>query len=197
MLDVTGLDFHPVIIIPQDAEVFVHDFASKEGREVEFTGIYSIGKYDEDRQGMYEMEIFSGNRFIHLGIDIGAPVNTPVHAFADGVVYACGALPEPGDYGHAIITTHLLNGTKVWALYGHLSAASQENVRPGQQIVAGEVLGWLGEESENGGWEPHVHFQISLEEPSGHDMPGVTSHQHRQRDLARFPDPRIILGPLY
>ena len=40
--------------------------------------------------------------------------------------------------------------TQWWALHGHLSAASIEGKRVGDTILRGELLGWLGEEHENG-----------------------------------------------
>ena len=31
----------------------------------------------------------------------------------------------------------------------------------------GEVIGWMGDKHENGGWFPHTHFQLMLLEPVG------------------------------
>ena len=56
---------------------------------------------------------------------------------------------------------------------------------------------FFGGEAENGGWPPHVHFQLSLERPATHDMPGVVSADDHQKALETFPDPRWVLGDLY
>ena len=82
-------------------------------------------------------------------------------------------------------------------LYGHLDAASTADKRAGDIVRRGDVIGWLGAPSENGGWPPHVHFQLSLAEPEGHDMPGVVSDTQHSKALETYPDPRQVLGPLY
>ena len=64
-------------------------------------------------------------------------------------------------------------------------------------VSAGQVIGWLGAETENGGWPPHVHFQLSWERPETHDMPGAVDPADRAAALKRYPDPRLVLGPLW
>jgi len=193
MLEVEGLSFHPVIQLP--AHPLIRDFTDADAPQPEAE--YDIGRYDEVRPKMYSTELFGGVRNIHMGIDIGAPVGTPVHAFHDGVLFDQAYLSAPGDYGHVVITRHELNGVEVWALHGHLSSASIECSAIGSSIVAGQVIGWIGDEHENGGWEPHVHFQLSLIEPVDCDLPGVVSAEDRTQALFDFPDPRLVLGPLY
>ena len=185
--------FSEVVILPEEYTVL--DLSK--GQWVPPETIFSIGKYDELRPGMYNTEIFHGERFLHVGIDIGAPIGTPCMAFSDGEVSHFGYNPEPGDYGNVLITKHKLDGVTLWALYGHLSSESIENKILGQKVVAGEVVAWFGDESENGGWEPHLHFQLSLIEPETHDMPGVVAPEDREQALNDYPDPRLVLGPLY
>ena len=50
---------------------------------------------------------------------------------------------------------------------------------------------------KNGGWPPHVHFQLSLIEPKTCDLPGVVSEENHEVALKVFPDPRHVLGNLY
>ncbi|MFL2972990.1 MAG: peptidoglycan DD-metalloendopeptidase family protein [Candidatus Thalassarchaeaceae archaeon] len=185
--------FSEVVILPEEYTVL--DLSK--GQWVPPETIFSIGKYDELRPGMYNTEIFHGERFLHVGIDIGAPIGTPCMAFSDGEVSHFGYNPEPGDYGNVLIIKHKLDGVSLWALYGHLSSESIENKILGQKVVAGEVVAWFGDESENGGWEPHLHFQLSLIEPETHDMPGVVAPEDREQALNDYPDPRLVLGPLY
>ena len=185
--------FSEVVILPEEYTVL--DLSK--GQWVPPETIFSIGKYDELRPGMYNTEIFHGERFLHVGIDIGAPIGTPCMAFSDGEVSHFGYNPEPGDYGNVLIIKHKLDGVSLWALYGHLSSESIENKILGQKVVAGEVVAWFGDESENGGWEPHLHFQLSLIEPETHDMPGVVAPEDREQALKDYPDPRLVLGPLY
>ncbi|EOD36591.1 hypothetical protein EMIHUDRAFT_226078 [Emiliania huxleyi CCMP1516] len=49
---------------------------------------------------------------------------------------------------------------------------------------------------ENGGWPPHVHYQLSMRRPRTHDLPGVVSFDDVTRAQDAFPDPRLVLGPL-
>ncbi|MCA9000582.1 MAG: peptidoglycan DD-metalloendopeptidase family protein, partial [Planctomycetes bacterium] len=108
-----------------------------------------------------------------------------------------GYNPAEGDYGHVIVAEHTLDGAPIWALYGHLSAHSLTLRNPGDGFPAGAVLGWLGDVGENGGWPPHVHFQLSRVQPEGHDMPGVVDPALEDAMRERYPDPRTVLGPLW
>ena len=50
----------------------------------------------------------------------------------------------------------------------------------------------------NGGWDPHLHFQLSLIEPITHDMPGVVNPKDREEALLKnYPDPRLVMGTIY
>ena len=190
--------FHPVIQLPTEYDIF--DF-SKSYDPQRLRGRYGIGKYDEDRRGMYTTELFEPDsenaRTIHVGIDIGAPVGTTVYAFDDGVIFMTGINHQPGDYGGTVMTQHDFEGRSLWALHGHLSHASVAKWRAGDSVRKGDVLGWLGDEKENGGWNPHVHFQLSWIRPLVCDMPGVVSAKARPQALRDFPDPRLVLGALY
>ena len=87
---------------------------------------------------------------------------------------------------------------KVWALYGHLDASTLKRNEVGKIVKRGEVLGCIGDVHENGGWNiPHVHFQLSIQEPATHDMPGAVALCDRERALVTYPDPRFVLGELY
>ena len=132
-----------------------------------------------------------------LGLDVGGPVGTPVYAPLDGVVYAFGYNEAAGDYGHVVVTEHVVGGVSCWFLYGHLSAASASFKRVGQRVARGERVGALGAPHENGGWAPHVHYQIALARPATHDMPGVVNLADRELAVLDYPDPRLVAGRLY
>jgi len=186
-------DYHPVVFLPDEYEV--RDFTNGEYSPSQYE--FDIGRYDELRPGMYSTDLFSDGRFLHVGIDIGAPVGTPCMAFDDGEISHFGYNPDDGDYGYVLITKHIIDGRSVWALYGHLNSKSIENKEIGQKISKGEVICWMGDKHENGGWESHLHFQLSLKEPETHDMPGVVSPDNRDQALEDYPDPRLVLGPIY
>lgn len=199
MIDFSKFKFAPVIKLPTNYEVY--DFTKGYDPKRERSHEYGIGKYNEKRRGMYEQEIFSdrfsNRRDIHMGIDIAAPVGTPVHAFYDGEIFLFQYNSAAGDYGYTLITHHVIDGVSLYALFGHLSAKSIANKNTGAKIRAGDVIAWLGDETENGGWNPHLHFQLSYEQPKVCDMPGVVSDDQRAAALKTYPDPRLVLGPLY
>ena len=186
-------DYHSVVDLPDNYTVLDLSVNPWIPSKTEF----SIGKYDEVRPDMYVTPIFKGIRNIHVGIDINGPIGTPCMAFTDGIISHFGYNPEPGDYGNVIILQHNISGMDIWALYGHLSSESIEGKSVGQKVGRGETIAWFGPENQNGGWEPHLHFQLSLIEPRTHDLPGVVSSEDRIQALRAYPDPRIILGPLY
>ena len=193
MIDWNTGNFHPVVILPEKCTVLDLSgglWALKDGEKY-------IGKYNEVRPNMYNTAIFGGIRNIHMGVDIGGPVGTPCMAFTDGEISHFGYNSEPGDYGHVIITKHNISGTTVWALYGHLDSTSVKDKSIGQIVNKGEVIAWFGARHENGGWEPHLHFQLSLLEPETHDLPGVVAPEDRAQALLDYPDPRLVLGPIY
>lgn len=194
-LDLQGHVFAPVIRLPEGYEVY--DFTSGYDPGRELASPYGVGRYDEKRRGVYTTELFAGQRDIHVGVDLAAPVGEAVHAFFDGTVHRFGNNPAPGDYGYTLITEHQLGGRTVWALHGHLSARSIDGRFEGQRVSRGEVIAWVGDRHENGGWNPHLHFQLSLVRPEVADLPGAVSDADREAALAIYPDPRLVLGPLY
>jgi peptidoglycan LD-endopeptidase LytH len=193
----SGEDFHPVIKLPKYYDVYDLSVGYDPNRKI--TNPYGIGKYNERRVGMYtDKELFAkDHRDIHIGIDIAAPVGTEIYSFADGEIYLFGVNSAEGDYGPTIITRHLIRGREIYALYGHLKTSSLEGKSEKQKIKKGEVIAWVGDKSENGGWNPHLHFQLSLERPLVPDMPGTVNVKDLERALKTYPDPRWILGPLY
>ena len=60
---------------------------------------------------------------------------------------------------------------------------------------AGQKLGELGDSPVNGGWAPHLHFQVMLD-LLGHsgDFPGVCRKSEADLWLTLCPDPRPLLG---
>jgi peptidoglycan LD-endopeptidase LytH len=198
MIDFSAFRFHPVIQLPETYEIY--DFTGGYDPNRVLQSPFGIGRYDEDRRGMYEAGLFqdpSGARTIHMGIDIGAPAGTAVHAFFPGEIFLFGNNASHGDYGFTLITKHSLGGEPLYALFGHLSARSVEGKAKGQSFAAGEILAWVGDRQENGGWNPHLHFQLSLEAPEKCDLPGVVNQQQRAEAVKKYPDPRLVLGPLY
>lgn len=84
----------------------------------------------------------------HHGVDIALRTGEPIHAAFGGTVRVATRM---GGYGNCIVVRHS-NGLET--LYGHLSKI---NVRTGQQVSAGEVIGLGGNTGNSTG--PHLHFE--------------------------------------
>ncbi len=183
------------IVFAGEAEVF--DFTKSYDANRPLTRPYGIGRYDEDRRGMYETELFKSGeslRTIHMGIDIGACNGTPVFAPCDSEVWGCEYLPQAGDYGGTVILkTANRESRDLYMLFGHLAKASLGNLTAGDKLGKGALVGWLGEKSENGGWNPHLHWQLSWLEPLKVDLPGAVSTSDRAQAKTVFPDPTPLL----
>lgn len=196
--DLGSYDFDRVMNYPEDPEALtVLDFSSgyKSGHVGETE--WGIGKYNEKRPGMYTTPLFSNSRDIHMGIDIWAKAGEPVFSFYDGVVAYMRNNNRKGDYGPTTVIKYQLDDITLFALYGHLSIESLTMVEVGDEVERGQKIATLGEAAVNGGWEPHLHFQLSVEDPGEADMPGVVSEEDHRQALERYPDPRLVLGDLY
>jgi murein DD-endopeptidase MepM/ murein hydrolase activator NlpD len=97
----------------------------------------------------------------HVGMDIAAPLGTPILASSAGVVlYADYAVPgdRRASYGMMVIIAH--NATEE-TLYSHLADITlPPPVVAGQIVSAGQVIGYVG----LSGWTtgPHLHFEYRL-----------------------------------
>lgn len=193
-----GKDYHPVLELPDSYDVydFTKGYDPDRPRQD-----YGVGKYNEHRPTMYGQDLFQDQkepRTVHMGVDLGAPAGTPVFSFMEGTVLDQRYHAEPGDYGATLVTVHELEeGVCLYALWGHLSKKSLELRNSGERFEAGETLAYVGEKHENGGWNPHLHFQLSWIRPVGCNLPGVVKLSDRETALKVFPDPLLVLGPLY
>ena len=135
-------------------------------------------------------------RTIHLGIDLFAPAGTPVHAPITGSVRAFADNTAAQDYGPVIVLAHTTNDGEIfYTLYGHLNRESLNGLAVGQAIPAGTSFATLGSAAVNGGWPPHLHFQIVTELLGlDTDFPGVGRASQRVVWKAFCPDPNLILG---
>jgi murein DD-endopeptidase MepM/ murein hydrolase activator NlpD len=126
--------------------------------------LYGLGLYGE-RRSVYATDQFADaaspeRRTRHLGIDIFAPAGTPLHAPLPGRVLHVTYNADPLDYGHTLILSHEVAGIACFTLYGHLGVSLPGLCRVGQSIAAGQPIAHLGDWHENGGWAPHLHFQV-------------------------------------
>jgi murein DD-endopeptidase MepM/ murein hydrolase activator NlpD len=191
----------PLVFAIADADVEIFDFTAGYDPNRILRSPFGIGRYDEDRKGMYQASFFgesaSGERrTIHVGLDLGAAAGTPVFSPWSGEIFGGAIRDREGDYGGTLIVRCLLDDTKlppIFVLFGHLSHASVKRWTKGSPVARGELLGWLGEKGENGGWNSHLHFQFSWLEPLEVDLPGAVAPSARELARQVFPDPMPML----
>ncbi len=133
------------------------------------------------------------SRTTHIGIDFWLPEGTAVHTLMDGeVVVACN---DSGykEYGGLVILKHITQDFEFYTLYGHLSVASALKLKVGQSLKKGMRIGLLGNSNENGGWSPHLHFQLMLSLlGNDKDFPGVVHHTELDTWKSICPNPNVL-----
>ena len=159
---------------------------------------YGIGLYGENRT-VYETEQFADRasderRTVHLGVDVFAPAGLAVHAPLAGVVRSVTYNADPLDYGHTLILEH--DGpAPFFTLYGHMGGSLPDLVAVGDRVAPGQVIAHFGDWHENGGWAPHLHFQImtSMLAQNQGNFFGV-GHKGLWKVWSQIcPDPNLIL----
>ena len=93
----------------------------------------------------------SGEIKNHNGIDLAAPVGTPVYAIKDGSAYCC--IHNDSVFGNYIILSH--DAGKMTSVYAHLSKICVDQY---QSVKKGELIGYVGQTGMATG--PHLHFEI-------------------------------------
>lgn len=119
---------------------------------------FLIGKYGEDRKKLFEnfgIERFTKNgKTLHAGIDIFMPVSSKVLLPVDAKLIESKKDPETGGYGHYLI----YECNKAFLLFGHIEP--QVNLTVGEMKNKGEIIAKLANIQDNGGYLPHLHFQV-------------------------------------
>ena len=95
---------------------------------------------------------FHRGRAFHGGLDIAAAPGAPVHATADGVVTLAG---RNGGLGKAVFLSH---GYGLATRYGHMSSLE---VKAGQKVQRGDVIGYVGNTGRSTGY--HLHYEVHLD----------------------------------
>lgn len=125
---------------------------------------YGLGSYGE-RRSVYSTDQFADRlspekRTIHLGIDVFTNAGTPVYAPLPGRVLHLTYNGDHLDYGHTLILEHDAEGTSFYSLYGHLGSTLPALCHVGSRVEPGQLIAHIGDWHENGGWAPHIHFQV-------------------------------------
>lgn len=118
----------------------------------------------------FMMERTYGGKRGHEGCDIMASYNHrgvyPVVSVCDGTMEKIGWLPQGG------YRLGIRSDSGVYYYYAHLSDYMRE-YEPGEKILAGEVIGFMGDtgysevEGTTGNFDVHLHFGIYLNDKNG------------------------------
>ena len=100
----------------------------------------------------YRVDPFTKARKMHYGMDFSAKTGTPVYATGDGKVIRADS--RSSGFGKHIRIDHGYGYTTV---YAHLN---DYNVRRGQKVKRGEIIGFVGNTGRSRG--PHLHYEVWL-----------------------------------
>ena len=177
---------------PDEFESFIENHLQYNNAKVAFGGynelrnLYKINTLFNDNQ--------ADERNIHIGMDLWIQAGTTILAALDGIVYGFDNNTGAGNYGPTIILKHHLENITFYTLYGHLSMESINNIKVGTFFKKGQKLATLGNASVNGGYSPHLHFQIIKNIGKNEsDYPGVCSKKELDYYLENCPNPNLIL----
>jgi murein DD-endopeptidase MepM/ murein hydrolase activator NlpD len=109
-----------------------------------------------------------GGRRMHKGVDLPAPVGTPIHATADGVVSRADWFSSYGLY------VSIEHGGNLETRYGHMSRL---NVAAGQQVHKGDVIGYVGTTGRSTG--PHLHYEVRVAGEAVNPVPYMQVESYR------------------
>lgn len=150
-IDGTTLAVGDQVIIP-DGEILAPSIAKSTGKvvtaAVKFGSAAQIGYYMAPISRYIETQGVHG----YNGVDLGAPIGTPIMASAAGNVIVAKAGGYNGGYGSYVVIQHD-NGSQT--LYAHMSKVATYG---GAAVQQGEVIGYVGSTGRSTG--AHLHFEI-------------------------------------
>lgn len=131
----------------------------------------------------FRSDPFDKQTKFHGGMDIAAPIGTPVLATADGTVES---VETDGGYGKTIILSHA-DGSQ--SRYSHLSS---QTVSVGQQVKSGQTIGAVGNSGHSTG--AHLDYRLTQDGVSIDPMKTLS----KQNAIATVPSAQIeVKRPAY
>ena len=183
--------------LPQDPFDLTSEEAATLGVE---TQGFHLGYYAEPRLIYTDKAFYKGpfkasnRRTVHIGVDIFAPAGTRVHAPLNAMVTAVENRKDNQGYGGLVILCHKTEkGAPFFTLYCHLNPESAGALTVGQIVEKGQAFATLGEQQNNGGWAPHLHFQTGLISTDP-NWPGAVDPDELDFWSKLYPNPASILN---
>ncbi|WP_269932067.1 aminotransferase class III-fold pyridoxal phosphate-dependent enzyme [Aminobacter sp. HY435] len=191
---------HPMTVTsagqrPEEATAWWDAFCAEQGIAL------GIGPWGEKRT-IYTSDIFwsrfveGARRIHHLGLDLFMPAGTRVYTPLAATVKSVEIEEDPLGYGCLVALEHAPEGCPPFVtLWGHMAHEAMARLKPGQRLAAGALVGEMGGPAENGGWAPHLHFQISTDpDLAARDILGVGEVQYLPVWAELFPDAATLAG---
>lgn len=147
----------------KEATQWWDDFCSENDIEL------GIGSWGEKRtvytDKAFESRFVDGQRRIHhLGVDLFMPAGTPLYTPLEATVVSVEIEHEPLGYGGLVkLEHHPENCPPFVTLWGHMAHEALGRLKPGQKLQQGDLVGHMGDIDENGGWTPHLHFEMTTD----------------------------------
>jgi 4-aminobutyrate aminotransferase-like enzyme/Ser/Thr protein kinase RdoA (MazF antagonist) len=197
-MSIGSLEFETPTVF-SDIEYFSEVVARRMDQESAEIG---LGRYNEPRliysgkKYVFPSDSVPESRTVHLGIDLFLKPGRTVYATFDGHIHSFKNKANPYDNGPTIVLEHEAGniGHKFYTMYSHLSESSLVGKSKGQRIKKGDFIGKVGSYPTNGGWPPHLHFQLIMDmfDWEG-DMFVVAPPSQRDIWLSVCPNPDVML----
>jgi murein DD-endopeptidase MepM/ murein hydrolase activator NlpD len=115
------------------------------------------------------------NPTLHSGIDFVGATGSPIRAVKDGVVFVAAPNGTYNRYGNVVVIKHDDPREAPYSLYAHMNSI---NVRKGQRVKAGQIIGSMGNTSAtkdkpNNTVRTHLHFELLKRFPAPPDVDRV------------------------
>lgn len=124
---------------------------------------------------------------MHEGIDLAAPLGTPIYATAEGIVVKAGW--NRGGYGNLVEVDH---GRGIITRYAHLSTVL---VRPGQRVTRSQQVGRMGSTGRSTG--SHLHYEVRIDGRAVNPIPFMKTTDYvlaMQRRANMVPMESLAIG---
>ena len=109
--------------------------------------------------GMRTRPVLGGRRN-HKGVDLAAPVGTPIYATADGYVSKAEWFSSYGKY------VSIEHGANLQTRFAHMSDIA---VKAGTRIKKGDIIGYVGSTGRSTG--PHLHYEVRVDGQAVNPVP--------------------------
>lgn len=119
-----------------------------------------IGLVGDGKTPRFGQKFMPKNRD-HKGIDVDAPVGSPIYSVEDGRVAAKWRDGTVSGYGNSYVIQHP-DGTQ--ALYAHLERFA-DGIKRGSKVTQGQLIGYVGQTQKprpKMRSKPHLHFEIHM-----------------------------------